>query len=113
VMDRCWMILCLCVHTTFCMYGTLCRRRQPLRCQLDERLWVWPGKDLDWSQDKVAGGLWKRSETMTRWSPDWISPFRLNDLQITFRVTVWLFFCGTKVLFTLYSYENKVSLDSR
>ena len=38
---------------------------------------------------------------------------RFNNLHRIFRVTVWLFFCGTKVPFTLYSYENKVSLDSR
>jgi len=39
--------------------------------------------------------------------------FRFKALQRTFGVKDWLFFYGTKVPFTLYSYENKVSVDSR
>jgi len=39
--------------------------------------------------------------------------FRFKALRRTFGVKDWLFFYGTKVPFTLYSYENKVSVDSR
>ena len=50
-----------------------------------------------------------------RCEPGQIQPnvLRLNNLPRTCAVTDWLSLYGTKVPFTLYSYENKVSLDSR